>query len=140
MALDTGRAFDFMRVNYKYGLLDEMGSIAGDALDAVMRERGMDLEDVINALDGASEQTVEKLNGLIERWGTLVLRLASNDTMARLQAYLLRKPAARRLAVKAATSVLAGRLPAGGPGPGEWSLPPEPVSGAGPGGGGEVDP
>ena len=110
MALDTGLAFRFMQVNYKYGLLDEVGSVVGDALEAVMLEQGMDMEDVLNRIDGASEQTVEKLNGLLERWGTLLLRLAVNEPMTRLQAYLLKKPAVRRGAVRVATALLRKRL------------------------------
>jgi hypothetical protein len=122
MALDTQLAFKFMQINYKYGLLDEMGSIVGEALDAVLLETGMDMEDILNMVDGASESTVEKIDSLLERWGTPLLRLATNDTMTRLQAWLLKKPAVRRGAVALAKIVLRKRLapaqaaPANGPG------------------------
>ncbi|MHB8895815.1 MAG: hypothetical protein ACYC99_11660 [Candidatus Geothermincolia bacterium] len=110
MALDTGLAFKFMRINYKYGLLDEVGAIAGEALEAVLREQRMDMEDLLNMLDGASEGTIEKINGILDRWGTIFLRLAANEQMTRLQAYLLKKPPVRRGAVKAATHILRKRL------------------------------
>jgi hypothetical protein len=110
MALDTGLAFKFMQVNYKYGLLDEVGSIVGDAFEAVMVEKGMDMEDILNILDGTSEDTIEKIDGLLDRWGTLLFRLAANGPMTRLQAYLLKKPAVRRLAVKVAANQLGKRL------------------------------
>lgn len=106
MASETGLAFRFMRINYKYGLMDEVGSIAGDALETVLLERGLDMEDLINALDGASEQTVERLNRLVERYSPVALRLMTNETMTRFQAWLLRKPAVRRAAVMAATRLL----------------------------------
>jgi hypothetical protein len=110
MALDTGLAFKFMQLNYKYGLLDEVGSIVGEALDNVMAEKGMDMEDVVNLLDGASEDTIAKIDTLLLKWGNLFLKLAVNDTMTRFQAYLIRKPAVRRLAVRAATAVLRKRI------------------------------
>lgn len=110
MALDTELAFKFMQINYKYGLLDEMGSIIGDALEAVLREQGMDMEDVLNLVDGASEVTVEKVNDLLEKWGTLFFRLAANEPMTRLQVYLLRKPFIRKGAVRAAKRVFKKRL------------------------------
>jgi hypothetical protein len=115
MALDTGLAFEFMRINYKYGLLDEVGSIIGEALEEVMLEQGMDMEDIFNILDGTSEATVAKVNRLLDRYGTLVLRLAANDTMTRLQAYLLKRPAVRRTVVRIAKSKLRKRrVPGGG--------------------------
>ena len=110
VALDTQLAFKFMQINYKYGLLDEMGSIVGEALEAVLLENGMDMEDVLNMIDGASESTVEKINTLLEKWGTPLLRLATNEPMTRLQAWLLKKPVVRRGAVAAAKSVLKKRL------------------------------
>jgi hypothetical protein len=117
MALDTGLAFEFMRINYKYGLLDEVGSIIGEALEEVMLEQGMDMEDIFNILDGTSEATVAKVNRLLDRYGTLVLRLAANDTMTRLQAYLLKRPAVRRTVVRIAKSQLRKRLVPGGGAP-----------------------
>lgn len=110
MATDTEHAFRFMQVNYRYGLLDEMGSIVGDALESVLIEEGMDMEDVFNRLDGAGEETVEKVNRVLERWGHAFLRLAANGTMTRLQAYLLKKPFVRGRAVAVAKRVLRKRL------------------------------
>jgi hypothetical protein len=110
VALDTELAFKFMQINYKYGLLDEMGAIVGEALEAMLLETGMDMEDVLNMIDGASESTVEKVNTLLEKWGTPFLRLATNDTMTRLQVWLLKKPAVRKGAVSLAKIVLRKRL------------------------------
>lgn len=106
MALDRDLAFDFMRVNYECGLIDEMGSIVGEALEAVMLEKGMDMEDVINLLDGTGEDTVERINSVIERRADLALKLAANRSMTRLQARLLKFAWARRGAVRAATWML----------------------------------
>ncbi len=106
MSQEAGLAFKFMRVNYKYGLMDEVGAIAGDALENVLRERGLDMEDVINSLDGAGEDTVERLNGVVEKWSPIALRLAVNDTATRISAWLIRKPPVRRAAVRALTRAL----------------------------------
>lgn len=96
MSLDTRRAFAFMRMNYKYGLGDKTSAMMGDALTGAMGELGLDFEDVLMRLDGASEDTIEKINRAVERWSGLALRLAVNDTMTRLQARLIDVPAVRR--------------------------------------------
>lgn len=106
MAPDRDLAFEFMRVNYEFGLIDEMGSIVGEALEAVMLEKGMDMEDVINLLDGTGEDTVERINSVIDRRADLALKLAANRSMTRLQARLLKFAWARRGAVRAATWML----------------------------------
>ncbi len=114
MALDTRMAFKFCQVNYEYGLLDEMGSIVGDALEAVMAEQCIDMEDVLNRLDGAGEQTIERIDSLLERRSNLFFRLAANKPMTRLQAALLRIPAVRRGAVRVAAALLRKGLAPGG--------------------------
>lgn len=96
MSLDTRRAFAFMRMNYKYGLADKTASLMGEALQGAMAELDLDFEDVLMRLDGASEETIEKINSAVEKWSGLALRLAVNDTMTRLQARLLDFPAVRR--------------------------------------------
>ena len=113
MALDTGRAFKFMQVNYKYGLLDEVGSIVGDALEAVMLEQGLDMEDILNRLDGTDERTIERINDIFERRANLFFKLAANETMTRLQAALLRIPMVRRGAVGAVSAFLRRKLSGG---------------------------
>ena len=114
MALDTRLAFKFLQVNYEYGLLDEMGSIVGDALETVMAEQRIDMEDVLNKLDGAGEQTIERIDSLLEKWSNLFFRLAANKSMTRLQAALLRIPAVRRGAVRLAAALLRKGLAPGG--------------------------
>lgn len=113
MPFDNGPAFRFMQMNYKYGLLDEMGSIVGDALEAALREKGMDTEDAINLLDGADEATVERLDLLVQKWGALFFRLAANEPMTRVQAFLIKKPFVRRRAVRFVERFLSRKLSAG---------------------------
>lgn len=96
MSLDTRRAFAFMRLNYKYGLGDMASSMLGDALEGAMGELGLDFEDVLMRLDGASEETIARINSAVEKWSGLALRLAVNETVTRLQAKLLSLPAVRR--------------------------------------------
>ena len=114
MALDTRQAFKFLQVNYEYGLLDEMGSIVGDALEIIMAEQRIDMEDVLNRMDGAGEQTIERVDRLLEKWSNLFFRLAANKSMTRLQAALLRIPAVRRGAVRLAVALLRKGLAPGG--------------------------
>jgi hypothetical protein len=89
MSVDTRKAFAFMRLNYRYGLLDKTATIMGEALDGAMQELGLDFEDVLMRLDGAGEQAIEKINAAVEKWSGLALRLAVNDPMTRLQSRLL---------------------------------------------------
>lgn len=110
MALDTRQAFKFLQVNYKHGLLDEVGSIVGDALEAVMLEQGLNMEDILNRLDGTDERTIEKVNDVFERRANLFFKLAANETMTRLQAALLRVPIVRRGAVGAVSAFLKKKL------------------------------
>ncbi len=79
MSLDTRRAFAFMRMNYKYGLLDKTASLMGEALEGAMDELGLDFEDVLMRLDGAGEDTIDRINGAVEKWSGLALRLAVNE-------------------------------------------------------------
>ncbi len=115
MALDTEKAFEFLQMNYEYGLLDEVGSLVGDALDIAMGDLGIDMEDVLNRLDGADERTIERLNDTFARWSNLFFRMAANRTLTRLQARLLKVPVVRRAAVRAAAALLRRKL--AGPGP-----------------------
>jgi hypothetical protein len=120
MTLDTRQAFRFLQVNYKYGLLDEVGSIVGDALEAVMLEQHLDMEDVLNRLDGTDERTIERINDLLERRANLFFKLAANETMTRLQAALMRVPFVRRGALRVVSAFLKKKL-SGGRTPGAGS-------------------
>ena len=106
MSVDERKAFAFMRMNYKHGLLDKTSSLMGEALEGAMEELGLDFEDVLMRMDGASENTIEKINRAVEKWSGLALRLAVNETMTRLQAKLLDIPRVRRRLV----SLIKGRL------------------------------
>jgi hypothetical protein len=114
MTLDTRQAFRFLQVNYKYGLLDEVGSLVGDALEAVMLELNLDMEDILNRLDGTDERTIERINDVIERRAHLFFKLAANETMTKLQAALLRIPVVRRGALRVVSAYLRRKLSGGG--------------------------
>ncbi len=104
--LDTRKAFAFMRLNYRYGLLDKTATLMGEALDGAMSELDLDFEDILMRLDGAGEQTIEKINHAVEKWSGLALRLAVNETMTKLQSRLLDIPWVRRRLV----TLIKGRL------------------------------
>lgn len=106
MSVDSEKAFAFMRMNYKYGLLDKTAAMMGEALEGAMDDLGLDFEDVLMRMDGAGEDTIEKINHAVEKWSGLALRLAVNEPMTRLQAKLFDFPPVRRKLV----SVIRGRL------------------------------
>lgn len=106
MSTDSRKAFAFMRLNYCYGLLDKTSTLMGEALDGAMSELGLDFEDVLMRLDGTSESTIEKINGAVEKWSGLALRLAVNETMTKLQSRLLDVSWVRRRLV----ALIRGRL------------------------------
>ncbi len=94
MPVDADAAFNFVRANYESGMLDKTGIILGEALAAWMREEGLDVEDLLRTLDGASEDTVARLDRLV-RFADPLLRLGSNKRMLRLQSRLLDLPRVR---------------------------------------------
>ncbi len=104
-------AFDFMRANYAVGMLDKTGALAGDALDAWMRETGQDLEDLLRGLDSASEETVARLDRLT-RYADLFLRLGSQPAMLRLQSRLLDRPRVRKVLILMMKNLLRRAFPA----------------------------
>ncbi len=82
----------------------------GEALTGAMEDLGLDFEDVLMRMDGAGEDTIEKINRVVEKWSGLALRLAVNEPMTRLQSKLLDFPPVRRRLVSVIRKRLAGML------------------------------
>ncbi len=110
MPVEADVAFRFMRANYEAGMLDKTGMLAGEALEAWMTEEGLDLEDVLNALDSASEETVARLDRLV-RFANPLLKLGANRRMLRLQSRLLDIPRVRAALVFVAKRLLRRAFP-----------------------------
>lgn len=88
MAIDPQVVFRVMHCAYRNGVLDKIMSIQGRALELVMEETGADMGDLLNRLDEASEETVMKVDGFLDRAGPF-LRCLHNDGLMRLVGRLL---------------------------------------------------
>ena len=67
-----------MQMNYRHGLTERMAGIAGEALGQVLAERNLCMEDLIIMMDGASDETLDRMERILSR-STLLLRLAANE-------------------------------------------------------------
>ena len=99
MALESGQVFAVMQVAYRQGVLDRFNPLLGEALDGAMEETGFNLDDLFNQMDGAREETVEKLDRTILSSG-FILRIAASDRLMRLCARLVDNERIRRVMVK----------------------------------------
>ncbi|MBC7231591.1 MAG: hypothetical protein H5T74_14530, partial [Actinobacteria bacterium] len=80
--------FRVMQCAWRNGVLDKFMVIQGEALEGVMADTGMNLGDLLNRLDEASEETVQKIDRLLDRAGPLMRHLDS-DRLMRLASRLL---------------------------------------------------
>lgn len=88
MAIDPQEVFWVMQCAYRNGVLDKFMSVQGKALEMVMEETGADMGDLLNRMDEAREETVMKVDRLLDRVGPL-LKYLNNDRLMRLAARLL---------------------------------------------------
>jgi len=100
MITDRDPAFQFMRAQYRSGMLDAAGPLLGRALDEAMAEAGMDLEDLFMRLEALPEGSVERLDRLAGRWSGPILKVLSAEGPARLQARLLRSRRLQEMLVR----------------------------------------
>jgi len=78
MTADANALYGFLETAYRKGVLDKFLSIFGQALEGAMEDAGVTLEHLINNMDGANEETVKRLDSLLER-SEPFLRLAGTD-------------------------------------------------------------
>ncbi len=95
MAFDPDDAFEFMRCMYRSGLLDRFSAIQGQVMAEVMAEAGLNMGDMSNNLDNASEQSVAKIDRMLGMMGP-AFRYLADDRLMRLIARLLDVPFVRR--------------------------------------------
>jgi len=88
VAIDPQEVFWVMQCAYRNGVLDKFMSIQGKALELVMEETGADMGDLLNRMDEAKEETVMKVDRLLDRVGPL-LKYLNNDRLMRLADHLL---------------------------------------------------
>jgi hypothetical protein len=88
VAIDPQEVFWVMQCAYRNGVLDKFMSIQGRALELVMEETGADMGDLLNRMDEAKEETVMKVDRLLDRAGPF-LKYLNNDRLMRLADRLL---------------------------------------------------
>ncbi len=99
MALDPAEVFKVMQCAYRNGVLDKFMVIQGEALEGVMAATGQNMGDLLNRLDEAKEETVQKIDRLLDKAGPL-MKYLDNDRLMRLASRLLDIPLVKKAMVK----------------------------------------
>lgn len=98
MAFDPAVMYRFMETSYRFGVLDKIMTIQGQALDEVVAEKNLSMADFLERMDEAGEGTVAKIDKQLDR-SKLLLKIASNEWMMRLTSKILDYPSVRRLLI-----------------------------------------
>ena len=112
--LEAAQVFAVMETSYRKGVIDKFIPLFGEALEGLMEETGVNMEDLIYKLDEVELGTVEKLNRLLGISGPL-LRLANNDRLMGLVSRILDLELVRRVLTRGLIRVLTlavGKAPA----------------------------
>ena len=88
MSLDPAEVFRVMQCAYRNGVLDKFMVIQGESLEAVMKESGANMGDLLNRMDEAKEETVMKIDRLLDRVGPL-MKYLDNDRLMKFTSRLL---------------------------------------------------
>ena len=86
--VDTQAIFRVMRYAYRHGVLEVFMHVQGKALEMAMLKTGADMGDLLNRLDEARPETLEKLDRLLRRTGPL-LKFLENEQVMRLAGRIL---------------------------------------------------
>ena len=99
MAFDPDLMFSVMEKAYRTGLFDKVNVILGEALGEVIKKHGLNMEELINRMDGAKEETVQKMDRALSH-STLMLKLAGNEKMMVMMSKLMDVAMVHKLSVK----------------------------------------
>jgi hypothetical protein len=99
LAFDPDLMFSVMEKAYRTGLFDKMNVIMGEALGEVIKKHGLNMEELINRMDGAKEETVQKMDRALSH-STLMLKLAGNEKMMVMMSKLMDVALVHKLSVK----------------------------------------
>ena len=99
MAFDPDLMFSVMEKAYRTGLFDNVNVILGEALGEVIKKHGLNMEELINRMDGAKEETVQKMDRALSH-STLMLKLAGNEKMMVMMSKLMDVAMVHKLSVK----------------------------------------
>ncbi len=111
MSFDPDQAFELMRCMYTSGVLDKFTAIQGEALSEVMADAGLNVGDVLNTVDQASESSIAAVDRLLGMSGPFMKYLASERLM-RFVSRMLDVSLVRRQALKGARKSLLRALTA----------------------------
>lgn len=95
MSIKPDEIFELMHCSYRNGVTDKFISLETRALVEAMEETGMNLQDLLNRMDDAKQETVDRMDMLLDRIGPLVKYL-SNDHLMRFNSRLLDVPLVKR--------------------------------------------
>lgn len=99
MAINPGEVYNAMECAYRNGVLEKFMAIQGEALEAVLQEGGYDMGDLLNRLDEAQEETVQKVDRLLDRLGSFI-KYADNERLMKFASRLLDIPLLKRLMIR----------------------------------------
>ena len=88
MELKPEQLFTFMEVAYRQGVIDKVMPLVGQSLEKLKANSGLTMDDLLNKLDGAAPESIEKLNKVLN-WSPPLLRLAGNDILMSLLSKML---------------------------------------------------
>ncbi|RJP33565.1 MAG: hypothetical protein C4536_04035 [Actinobacteria bacterium] len=88
MPIDPAEVFKVMQCAYRNGVLDKFMVIQGEALEAVMAEANVNMGDLLNRMDEAGEETVMRIDRLLDRAGPL-MKYLDNDRLMKVASRLL---------------------------------------------------
>jgi hypothetical protein len=88
--------YDVMECAFRHGVMTKFLAMQGDALEAVMQETDLDMGDLLNRMDETSDETVGKMDRMLEKTG-FVLRYLNNDRIMRLVSRLLDRRLVKRM-------------------------------------------
>lgn len=99
MSIKPDEIFELMHCSYRNGVTDKFISLESRALAETMDETGMNLQDLLNRMDDAKQETVDRMDMLLDRIGPFVKYLA-NDHLMRFNSRLLDIPLVKRWMVR----------------------------------------
>lgn len=88
MSIEPNEIFEFMQCAYRNGVMEKFMAVKAQALDAAMDAAGLNMGDLWNRMDDAKEETVLKIDKLLDKAGPFV-KYATNDRLMRFVSRLL---------------------------------------------------
>ena len=95
MALDPALVFEATEAAYRHGVLDQSLPVLSEALEKLIEQNGITMEDLLTKLDGAQQKTVDRVEKAMSHAGPL-LKLAKQDWLMKITAKMLDLALVRR--------------------------------------------